>query len=112
MPTRSYAILGAASAEYSVAYFGFDSAEIMNQFVTKYNNFIVEVDQKRKYTLEVSRAWYQPMPSIIESGDSEAASKLRHESEKVKIEQLDDFEKFKQTLAVKKPTLLPLEVQI
>ena len=54
-------MLGAASHEYSVAYFGFDSAEIMEQFIAKYNNFVVEVDQKRKYSLEVSRAWYQPM---------------------------------------------------
>ena len=54
-------MLGAASHEYSVAYFGFDSAEIMEQFIAKYNNFVVEVDQKRKYCLEVSRAWYQPM---------------------------------------------------
>jgi len=56
--------LGAASQEYSVAYFGFDSALIMDQFVAKYNNFVVEVDQKRKYSLEVTRALYQPMPSI------------------------------------------------
>lgn len=34
----------------------------MEQFIAKYNNFVVEVDQKRKYCLEVSRAWYQPMP--------------------------------------------------
>ena len=33
LPTRSYAQLGAASQEYSVAYFGFDSAEIMEQFI-------------------------------------------------------------------------------
>jgi len=59
-------MLGAASQEYSVAYFGFDSAEIMEQFVAKYDNFIVEVDQKRKYCLEVSRAWYQPMPIYVD----------------------------------------------
>lgn len=51
-------MLGAASQEYSVAYFGFDNAEIMDQFIGKYNNFVVEVDQRRKYSLEVSQAWY------------------------------------------------------
>lgn len=44
LPTRSYAMLGAASQEYSVAYFGFDSSQIMDQFIAKYNNFVVEVD--------------------------------------------------------------------
>jgi hypothetical protein len=44
LPTRSYAMLGAASQEYSVAYFGFDSAQIMDQFIAKYHNFVVEVD--------------------------------------------------------------------
>ena len=67
LPTRSsYSMLGAASHEYSVAYFGFDSAEIMEQFIAKYNNFVVEVDQKRKYCLEVSRAWYQDMTTTAE----------------------------------------------
>ena len=37
-------MLGAASQEYSVAYFGFDNAQTMEQFVEKYNNFVVEVD--------------------------------------------------------------------
>ena len=37
-------MLGAASQEYSVAYFGFDSVEVMNQFIEKYHNFVVEVD--------------------------------------------------------------------
>ena len=79
LPTRSYAMLGAASAEYSVAYFGFDNSEIMDQFITKYNNFIVEVDQRRRYTLEVSRAWYQPMPSILDNAEYESAEKASKE---------------------------------
>lgn len=53
------------------------------------------------------------MPSIIEYGDGEAAHKSSQESGQAsRVEQLDDFEKFKKTLSVKKPTLLPLEVQI
>ena len=67
-------MLGAASQEYSVAYFGFDSAEIREQFIAKYNNFVVEVDQRRKYSLEVSRAWYQPMPTLNQSQKSSDSS--------------------------------------
>ena len=47
---NNYAILG-ASAEYSMAFFGFDNLETMEQFIAQYNNFVVEVDQKRKYSL-------------------------------------------------------------
>ena len=50
-------VLG-ASKEYSIAYFGFDSEEILNQFVEKYNNFVVEVDQKKEYKLQVTRSIY------------------------------------------------------
>ena len=61
-------MLGAASQEYSVAYFGFDSEQVMQEFIDKYNNFVVEVEQRRKYSLEVSRAWFQPMP-VFSKGD-------------------------------------------
>ena len=40
----------------------------MEQFIEKYDNFVVEVDNKRKYSLEVSRAWYQPMPTLLKNG--------------------------------------------
>ena len=77
-------MLGAASQEYSVAYFGFDNAEIREQFIEKYNNFVVEVDQRRKYSLEVSRSWYQCMPTLHiqqnSSGSStDAAKEENHE---------------------------------
>ena len=68
LPIRNYAVLG-ASKEYSVAYFGFDSKEILDEFVAKYNNFVVEVDNNQKYTLQVSRALYQTMPSIKSKSD-------------------------------------------
>ena len=67
-------MLGAASQEYSVAYFGFDSASVMEQFIEKYDNFVVEVDNKRKYSLEVSRAWYQPMPTLLKNGKKAQAT--------------------------------------
>ena len=41
----------------------------MNQFIEKYHNFVVEVDQKRRYILEVTRAWYQQMPTLAEERD-------------------------------------------
>ena len=40
---NNYAILG-ASAEYSIAFFGFDNIETMELFIAEYNNFVVEVD--------------------------------------------------------------------
>ena len=120
LPTRSYAILGAASQEYSVAYFGFDSEEVMNQFVEKYNNFVVEVDQKRKYSLEVTRALYQPMPSLLKNSESKGGSKLKQAKNMIDttecgasaLESLPDFQHFKRNLGSKKPSLLPLEVQV
>ena len=115
LPTRSYAMLGAASQEYSVAYFGFDSPLIMDQFVEKYNNFVVEVDQKRKYSLEVKRALYQPMPTLrtIPSKDkNKENNSFQIDTASTRLEDLPDFKHFQRTLALKKPILLPLEVQI
>ena len=43
LPIRNFAILG-ASTEYSVAYFGFDNLTTMEEFIARYNNFVVEVD--------------------------------------------------------------------
>jgi hypothetical protein len=33
-----------ASAEYSIAFFGFDNIETLELFIAEYNNFVVEVD--------------------------------------------------------------------
>ena len=90
-------MLGAASQEYSVAYFGFDSCKIMEQFISKYNNFVVEVDQKRKYCLEVSRAWYQPMPMFSENNaDKDCSPKKPINSESdTKVSAFFELEDFK-----------------
>ena len=114
MPTpkgSQYAILGAAAQEYSVAYFGFDSAEILDQFLSKYNNFVVEVDQKRKYSLEVTRALFQAMPTYKKEDQEETKGQANATSES-KIEELPDYLHFQKNLGVKKPNLLPLEVQL
>jgi hypothetical protein len=54
------------SQEFSVAYFGFDDTETLHQFIKKYDNFVIEVDHKQKYVLQVSRATFQTMPSTQE----------------------------------------------
>ena len=105
MPVRNFTVLG-ASKEYSIAYFGFDSEDILDQFISKYNNFVVEVDQKKKYSLEVTRAIYQAMPS--HDSRDEPEPKLIQTSNP--LEELDDFKHFKQMLGVKKDLLLPLEL--
>jgi len=53
-----------ASTEYSVAYFGFDDIKVMEQFIAKYDKFVVEVEKGRKYNLQVTKALYQTMPAI------------------------------------------------
>ena len=117
-------MLGAASQEYSVAYFGFDSSQIMEEFIQKYHNFVVEVDNKRKYCLEVSRAWYQPMPTLLKNKKKAKVEEPRQvqidtssggaakDDELQVLEQLDDFKAFKKNQSVNKPALLPLEMQI
>jgi hypothetical protein len=39
------------SQEFSVAYFGFDDQETLDQFIKKYDNFVIEVDHKQKFVL-------------------------------------------------------------
>ena len=50
LAVRAYAMLG-GSPEYSVAYFGFDDEATLAQFISKYNNFTIEVDNKQKHVL-------------------------------------------------------------
>ena len=57
LPIRNFSILG-ASTEYSVAYFGFDDIKVMEEFIAKYDKFVVEVDKGRKYSLQVTKALY------------------------------------------------------
>jgi hypothetical protein len=70
LPVRNYSVLG-ASKEYSIAYFGFDSADTLHQFIDKYNNFVVEVDQKKEYTLQVTQAIYQAIPTLVDHQHSQ-----------------------------------------
>lgn len=42
---RAYGLFG-GSPEFSVAYFGFDDEATLNQFIEKYDNFVIEVDNK------------------------------------------------------------------
>lgn len=69
---------------YSIAYFGFDDETTMNSFIRKYDNFVVEVDQKRKYVLQVTRALYQTMPVYKE--ELPKAAKIACEKSKHEIE--------------------------
>jgi Smg-4/UPF3 family len=62
---RVYGMFG-GSQEFSVAYFGFDDEDTLSQFIKKYDNFVIEVDNKQKFVLQVSRAIYQTMPSLKE----------------------------------------------
>lgn len=48
---RSYSLALGLGTEYSVAYFGFEDKETLDAFISKYNNFVVEVDHRRKYVL-------------------------------------------------------------
>jgi hypothetical protein len=63
MSMRVYGMFG-GSQEFSVAYFGFDDEDTLQQFIKKYDNFVIEVDHKQKFVLQVSRAIYQTMPSM------------------------------------------------
>lgn len=73
---------------------------------------MIEVDNKQKFVLQVSRAIFQTMPLIkddaVQADDSQSQA-LDHANE---IELTEDFLFFKQNLNVKKPMLLPLELQI
>lgn len=101
---RNYSLLG-SSAEYSVAYFGFDDKEVLSEFIRKYNNFVVEVDHKRKYVLQVTKAIFQDMPVL---------SSLTTESESLEgtVTETDDFKEFVASLGKAKEQLLPLELQL
>jgi len=55
---RSYSLALGLGTEYSVAYFGFDDKATLDHFIEKYDNFVVEVDHRRKYVLQVTRAIY------------------------------------------------------
>lgn len=101
---RNYGMFG-GSQEFSVAYFGFDDENTLVDFIKKYDNFVIEVDNKQKFVLQVSRAIYQTMPSIKDE-------QTIVESAVTEIEQTDDFLNFKANLNSKKPLLLPLELQI
>ena len=61
--------------EFSVAYFGFDDPSTLEQFISKYNNFVIELDHKQKFELEVSRALFQSMPALHEESLPEEADK-------------------------------------
>ena len=41
---RVYGLFG-GSQEYSVAYFGFDDEATLKQFISKYDNFVIEIDK-------------------------------------------------------------------
>lgn len=62
---RVYGLFG-GSQEFSVAYFGFDDEDTLKNFIEKYDNFIIEIDNKQKFVLQVIRATFQTMPSIRE----------------------------------------------
>lgn len=62
---RVYGLFG-GSQEFSVAYFGFDNEDTLKKFISKYDNFIIEIDNKQKFVLQVIRATFQAMPSIRE----------------------------------------------
>ena len=61
-PSKSYQ-LTSSSSEFSNAYFGFKKESDLVEFIDKYDKFVVEVDNRRRYELQVSRAWYQAMPT-------------------------------------------------
>jgi hypothetical protein len=61
--------------------------------VKKYDNFVVEVDSKRKYVLQVTRALYQDMP--VYNREPQEAEKVMTKAE---IEGSDDFKSFLEIL--------------
>jgi hypothetical protein len=68
----------------------------MNSFIRKYDSFVVEVDQKRKYVLQVTRALYQTMPVYKDENPvAEVKSQIvPKEMTKHEMEETDDFKYF------------------
>ena len=83
LPIRNFAI-SRASNEYSVAYFGFEDHTTMEEFIAKYNKFVVEVDKKGKYYLQVTRALYQTMPSYSNEQDKKQNASLNTAKDQTK----------------------------
>jgi len=49
--------------DFSVAYFGFESRELLEQFISKYNEFPIYDDKGKEFRLVVQKALFQSMPS-------------------------------------------------
>lgn len=98
------------SQEFSVAYFGFDDEDTLQQFINKYDNFVIEVDNKQKFVLQVSRTIFQTMPSLKDDAGQADDSQAQTQEQQNEIELSEDFLHFKSNLNVKKPLLLPLEL--
>ena len=84
----------------------------MNSFIRKYDSFVVEVDQKRKYVLQVTRALYQTMPVYKdEILTPEPKSQLvPKELSKHEMELTDDFKFFMANIGKPVELLQPLEM--
>lgn len=70
--------------DFSVAYFGFELHETMDQFINKFNNFTIQDEKGKSYILLVQRAFYQSLPK----------DKRKQHPQVNTITESDDFKQF------------------